>query len=66
MPALLSTTQAALALGISERRVRALCAQGRLGQRVGRTYAIAAADLARFRRVARKPGRPWPPNTNPP
>lgn len=56
---LLTTAQAAAVLCVSERRVRALCAQGRLGQRVGRTYAIAAADLARFRQRPRKPGRPW-------
>lgn len=54
----LTTAQAAAVLGVIERRVRALCAAGRLGQKIGRQYLIEAEELARFKKVARKVGHP--------
>ena len=54
----LTTMEAAERLGITDRRVRKLCSEGRLGQKVGRDYLITSEDLSRFRRVNRRPGRP--------
>lgn len=53
---LLSTTQAAEALGISIQRVKQLCAQGRMGRRVGRDWVITPEEIEANR--VRKPGRP--------
>lgn len=54
---LLNTSQAAEVLGVSERRVRALIAGGKLlAQRVGRDYVIRQEDIALV--GDRKPGRP--------
>lgn len=53
---LYDTSDAARLLGINERRVRALCAEGRMGQQVGGTWVIDAADLRANQE--RKPGRP--------
>ena len=58
MTKFLTTVEAAAALGLSESRVRVLCAAGRLGRKIGRNYLIESADLARFRRKPRSPGRP--------
>lgn len=55
-PALLSTADAAEVLGISERRVRALCAAGRMGRQVGTTWVITPEDIEANK--VRKPGRP--------
>lgn len=54
---MLTTAQAAQALGVSARRIRALIAAGRLrATRAGRDWAITEVDLAA---VARRPvGRP--------
>lgn len=54
----LSTKQAAARLGVSTRRVCALCKQGRLGWRVGREWVIPEVQLARFAAIPRKAGRP--------
>jgi len=54
---LLTTAQAADILGISEQRVRQLCAEGRMGQRVGRDWVITADDIERNRERP-GPGRP--------
>lgn len=53
---LLSTAEAAEVLGISERRVRALCAAGRMGRQVGTTWVITPEEIEANR--VRKPGRP--------
>ena len=55
---LLSTSEAAVVLGVSERRVRGLIAEGKLpAHRLGRDYAIEENAL-RLVRVYGKPGRP--------
>ena len=60
---LLTTKQAAAELGISERRVRGLIAEGKLvAQRIGRDYAIERRALAKAK-VYGKRGRP--PNPKP-
>ena len=57
MTQLLSTAEAAAALGISRQRVVILITSGRLrAQRIGRTWGIAPRDLDAVRE--RKPGRP--------
>jgi hypothetical protein len=55
---LLTTAEAAIALGLSVARVKVLCQAGRLGTRYGRQYLITPAELATFRRKPRKAGRP--------
>jgi excisionase family DNA binding protein len=58
MTDLLSTAQAAEALGVSVRRVRQLIDEGKLSARqVGRDYVIEAAALEGVQ-VYGKPGRP--------
>jgi len=54
----LTTRQAATRLGLSESRVRHLCQQGRLGQKIGRNWAITETELQRFARVNRQVGNP--------
>lgn len=59
MDAIYTTTAAAEYLGLSTARVRALCAAGRLGRKVGlRAYLMTADELRRFKKILRKPGRP--------
>jgi excisionase family DNA binding protein len=54
---LINTAEAAVSLGVSERRVRQLITEEKLkAQKVGRDYAIQEGDLKLV--VARKPGRP--------
>lgn len=53
-----STLQAALALGISDRRVRALAASRGLALRIGQNLMFTREEIAAMRE--RKPGRPWP------
>ncbi len=53
---LLSTAQAAKALGIKERRVRKLCEEGRMGRQVGDTWVITPQEIEANR--VRVPGRP--------
>jgi len=53
---LFTTTQAAEALGISVQRIKQLCAEGRMGMRVGRDWIITQDDIEANR--IRKPGRP--------
>jgi hypothetical protein len=57
MDALLTTTQAADALGISRRRVRQLADALGLGIRVGQVRGFTAADIAAMRA---RPGRGRP------
>lgn len=59
MSNLLSTTQAAAYLGLTERRVRKLASLGRIGKRLGaRSFTFTAAELAAFKRKKRPGGRP--------
>lgn len=53
---LLTTAQAATILGVNEQRIRQLCAEGRMGHKVGRDWVISPEDIERNR--IRKPGRP--------
>ena len=53
---LFTTTQAAEELGISVQRIKQLCAEGRMGMRIGRDWIITQDDIERNR--IRKPGRP--------
>ena len=39
----LTTIEAARLLGVSERRVRVFCTEGRLGVKIGRNYVITAS-----------------------
>ena len=54
----MTVAEVAKALGLSEGRVRVLCQQGRLGQRVAGVWLITTAELDAFRRARRGPGRP--------
>ena len=54
----LTTAEAAQRLGLSERRVRVLCEEGRLGVRIGRNWAITEAQLTKFDQIERRAGRP--------
>lgn len=51
-----STAQAAKALGVNEQRIRQLCAEGRMGRKVGRTWVITAEEIEKNR--VRRPGKP--------
>lgn len=51
-----TTTQAAVLLGLSPVRVRALAANRRLGHKFGAQWAFTAAEIDALR--VRKPGRP--------
>lgn len=53
---LFDTKQAAKRLGISERRIRALCEAGRLGVQVAGRWVIMDNELQKFR--SQPPGRP--------
>ncbi len=53
-----STNAAAAVLMVSDRRVRAMCAEGRLGQRVGkRSYVISRDELVDFAKLDRPIGK---------
>lgn len=51
-----STSEAAEVLDVTEARIRALCQQGRMGQKVGNRWVVSVEDLGRNRE--RKTGRP--------
>ena len=54
---LLNVTQAAAVLGVSERRVRAICSEGRLGFRQGsRSFIIPRDDVIKFGSRQRRSG----------
>ena len=57
MPTYLTTDEAATVLGISPRNVRRYCAEGRLGEKHGRNWAIEADDLERFAAIDRPRGQ---------
>lgn len=50
----LTTHEAAVALGVSVRRVQKLCRDGRIGYRRGRQYYVPQSDIANF--IRRGPG----------
>lgn len=51
--------QAAVVLGVSPRRTRSLCQEGRIGTRFGkRSYAISRAELINFAKRERSSGIP--------
>lgn len=61
-----TTAQVAAELGISDRRVRALCSKGRLGRKYMihgfsckfSAYLITTEEIAKFKLSRRGPGRP--------
>jgi len=53
-----TTAEAADVLGLSQIRVKQFCAEGRLGRKIGRHYAITLAQLRKFQAIERRPGRP--------
>jgi len=55
---LYSIVEAAAILGISIRRMRAFCAQGRLGYKIGGRWVIDPEQLSDFQKIPRKPGYP--------
>lgn len=55
---LLTTADAAQALGVSEVRVRKLCRDGRLGTLFGDRWLITPEELKAFKKLPRPPGRP--------
>jgi len=57
--AVIGTTEAAVRLGVSPRRVAAMIEKGLLkAEKVGSTWVIDEAEIARFGKIVRKPGRP--------
>jgi excisionase family DNA binding protein len=54
----LSVEEAAAELGLTSRRVRQICEQGTIGQRVGGVWIIERRELEKFKRLDRPRGRP--------
>jgi len=54
----LTSSQAAERLGLAEGTVKRYCQQGRLGQKIGRNWAITEAQLKRFAKKPRPVGNP--------
>lgn len=56
----MTVKEVAKRLGISEKRVREYCNQGRLGEKVGRQWIITEEEYRRFIRedYTGEPGRP--------
>lgn len=50
--------EAAKELGISSRRVRKLCQDGKLGHQYGWQWLISRDELEAFKKLPRNPGRP--------
>ena len=55
---LLSTSEAAKILGVTQRLIGRYCKQGRLGKKVAERYLITRKELEKFRKSKRAPGRP--------
>ncbi len=53
----LTTAEAAKLLGLNVSRVRCFCKEGRLGQKIGRNWAITEAELEKFKTVPGPAGR---------
>jgi excisionase family DNA binding protein len=59
---LLGLAEVAVKLGLSERRVRALVADGRIGAiKIGGAWVVTEREFNRFRALPRHPGRPAAP-----
>jgi excisionase family DNA binding protein len=55
----IGTTEAAKRLGLSARRVAAMISQGIIrATKVGNTWVIDDAEIARVKKLSRRPGRP--------
>lgn len=56
---LIGVTEAARILDLDESRVRRLIRAGKLAaQQIGRSHVLDRAEVRRFSRITRKPGRP--------
>ncbi len=56
---LLSVQEAAQELGVGKSRIRQFIYEGRLGaERIGEFWAIHEDEVARFKRIPRKGGKP--------
>ena len=54
----LDCTQSAPIIGVTARRVRAICINGRLGRKLTSSYIISREELLEFLKVERKVGNP--------
>lgn len=54
---MLSTSEAAEALDLTEGLIARYCREGRLGQKVGNRWVIFRQELEQFEKIPRKPGR---------
>ncbi len=52
----LTSVEAATRLGVSPTRIRQFCQAGRLGQRIGRNWAITEAQCDKFAKIERLSG----------
>lgn len=55
---ILTVSEVAEELGITEVTVRRYCQQGRLGEKIGRQWLITRSELDEFKKNRRGPGRP--------
>ncbi len=56
---LMNVTEMAKALGLSERRVRVFCTEGRLGVAIGpKCWVASREEVAEFKKVPRTSGNP--------
>lgn len=56
MPVYLNTTEAGRILSLCSRQVANLCASGRLGQKIGRNWAITPDQVEEFKKIPRPVG----------
>jgi len=54
---LLSPRQAAEEMGLSLSRIKQFCAEGRIGQRVGKRWVILRDELEQFQKIPRPHGK---------
>jgi len=54
----MTVQDAAKELGLSEQRIRVLCKEGRLGQKIGRQWLITYEELEAFKQLDRPSHRP--------
>ena len=59
----MTTAEAAVRLGVSQRQIQRLAAAGQITptRRVGRTILVDASDMLVLHNADRRPGRPWTP-----
>jgi excisionase family DNA binding protein len=58
MDEMLTTTEAALELGLRDDTIRKYCQQGKMGKRFGRVWMITRSEIEQFKDARRPPGRP--------